>query len=316
MSTNKKNLQTPKLSNNSNSDSSPFFSQPESLSSHNISTHNRIIPYSESNTKTNIITKYPNKINMHQSTSYQTFSKNKPPEENNDISIGERINDDYSSEISFSNLSPFHSNNIYSNINPSKKPRLSLKDSRTKLKELRDKLYPLTEEERIKEQEGLLPVPLKKMNDEKYKILKMHNLKKKSLPEYKSCTKYDDYYKPFEKSLEKKNEFYLLKKKKGVYSSTKNMVLEFNLKNKNKEKNFPLYKDQDIGIYEYWQVPLIESKIDEDNDSDDEQIKLATNVCHLDLKEGIHYVQNNGIDDIINRHIKQESQISNKSMSI
>ena len=94
------------------------------------------------------------------------------------------------------------------------------------------------------------------------------------------------------------------------------MVLEFNLKNKNKEKNFPLYKDQDIGIYEYWQVPLIESKIDEDNDSDDEQIKLATNVCHLDLKEGIHYVQNNGIDDIINKHRKQESQISNKSMSI
>ena len=34
-------------------------------------------------------------------------------------------------------------------------------------------MYNLTEEERIKEQENLLPVPLNKMNDEKYKLLKI-----------------------------------------------------------------------------------------------------------------------------------------------
>ena len=68
------------------------------------------------------------------------------------------------------------------------------------------------------------------MNDEKYKLLRMHHLKKKSLPEYKSCTKLEYYYKPFEKSLGKKNEYYLLKIKKGIYSNTKNMILEFKLK--------------------------------------------------------------------------------------
>ena len=97
------------------------------------------------------------------------------------------------------------------------------------------------------------------------------------------------------------------------------MILEINLKNKNKEKDFPLYRDQDIGIYEYWQVQLIESKIDEDNDSDEEQINLAKKVCNLDLMEGINYIQKNGIDEILNRHIKEEnkeeSQILNKSMS-
>ena len=155
------------------------------------------------------------------------------------------------------------------------------------------------------------------MNDEKYKLLRMHHLKKKSLPEYKSCTKFEDYYKPFEKSLDKKNEYYLLKRKKGIYSNTKNMILEFTLKNGKKEQSFPLYKDNDIGIYEYWEVPLIESKADEDNDSDEEQINLAKKVCNLDLMEGIKYVQQNGIDDIIKDFKKEESKnLLNKSISI
>ena len=91
-----------------------------------------------------------------------------------------------------------------------------------------------------------------------------------------------------------------VEKEKNVYSNTKAMMLELILKNKNKEKNFPLYKDQDIGIYEYWQVPLIESKIDEDNDSDNEQIDLAKKVCELDLLEGVKYIQKNGIESLFN----------------
>ena len=316
MSNNQKN-QIPLINEiNSFPENFSFLSSKESLSNKNSNAHNRIISFSESNSKINKETKYPKNINMNLSTAFQTFSRANHPEVENDLCLGEKINNNYDSENSLSDFNSFNSKNILSNIVSSKKPRLSLKDSRTKIKQLRDKLYPLTEEERIKEQENLLPVPLNKMNDERFKILKMHNLKKKSLPEYKSCTKYEDYYKPFEKTLDQKNEYYLLKRKKGIYSSTKNMILEINLKNKNKEKNFPLFKDQDIGIYEYWQVPLIESKIDEDNDSDEEQIKLATNVCNLDLMEGIKYVKANGIDDIINRHTKEENLVLNKSVSV
>ena len=95
------------------------------------------------------------------------------------------------------------------------------------------------------------------------------------------------------------------------------MILEFTLKNGKKEQSFPLYKDNDIGIYEYWEVPLIESKADEDNDSDEEQINLAKKVCNLDLMEGIKYVQQNGIDDLIKDFKKEESKdLLNKSISI
>ena len=320
MSNNQKSIQTPKikpnlnLSKNNNinndnniSDTFPFFSLSESPSSDN----SRLKSYSESNTKIKGLTNnLQQNINMNPSTNYQTFSRNNQTEEENELNLGEKINNEYDFENSFSNFDSYNNNYIL------KKPRLSLKDSRTKIKQLRDKLYPLSEERKLIEQEKLLPVPLNKMNDEKYKLLKIHHLKKKSLPEYKSCTKFEDYYKPFEKSLERKNEFYLLKRKKPIYSNSKNLIIEFNLKNKNKEISFPLYKDPEIGIYEYWQAPLIESKIDEDNDSDEEQINLAKKVCHLDLQEGIQYIQKNGIDDIMNQFQKENNKYLNKSISV
>ena len=250
-----------------------------------------------------------NKFNTNFSTSLQSqrLRKDSNNDENEyDNCLDQGLKDAYKSCSFYLNTDLIQNSN---------KPKLSLKDSRTKLKELRDKLYPLSIDEKIRAQENILPVPLEKMNDEKYKILRMHNLKKPSLPEYKSCEKYEDYYKPFEDSFEKKNEFYLLKKKKSIYSNTKVMKLQIQLKNKNMEKAFPLYKDQDIGVYEYWQVPLIESKIDEDNDSDEEQINLAKKVCQLDLMEGINYIQKNGIESLYNERLKKTEE-NKKSISI
>ena len=207
MSNNKKNTKNSKLNKIQLNDSIiteefSSFSPSESFSNNDISAQNKIKSYSDSNTKANIETKYPKNLTMNLSTAYQTFSRNNQIDGENDLTLGERLNNEL--DFSSSDFNQNNSKNFYNNIIPSKKPRLSLKDSRTKIKQIRDSLYPLSEEDRIKEQENLLPVPLSKMNDEKYKILKMHNLKKKSLPEYKSCTKYEDYYKPFEKSLEKK----------------------------------------------------------------------------------------------------------------
>ena len=266
----------------------------------------------EPNSQINNLSNEVNKISTNFSTTFQTFSPCKQEYNNNENenTIGAKIEEIY--QYSFNN------ENLFSN-QPSKKPKLSLKESRTKLKQLRDKLYPLSEDERIQAQGDLLPVPREKMDDEKYKILRIHYLKKPSLPEYKSCEKYDNYYKPFEDSLNAKNEYFLLKNKKPVYSNTKIMKLEILLKNKNKEKKFPLYKDQDIGVYEYWQVPLIENKIDEDNDSDEEQINLARKVCELDLMEGIKYIQKNGFESLYNNRFQNKKEINNnvnKSASI
>ena len=244
-----------------------------------------------------------NKISTNFSTEFQTFSPHKQFINNeNDNTLDTKLKNIY--EDSFSNENLFLKDIM-------KKPKLSLKDSRTKLKELRDKLNNyLSEEEIIKKQEELLPVPLEKKNDEKFKILKMHNLKRKSLPEYKSTQKYEDYM-SFEDSFNKKNEYYLLKKKKSVYSNTKIIKLKIYFHNKNKEVMFPMFLDKDIGVYEYWQVPLIESKVDEDNDSDEEQIKLATKVCELDLNEGIKYLEKNGIESLYNNKFRENNNKKN-----
>ena len=318
MSINEKKINNMSNENNIEKEIKPtFFSfSPQDNLSNNKNTKNiKQESFSEdTQSKNNFMCGDSNKIVTNFSTNFQTFSPCKQNSQNDENinPLNDKIKDIY--QNSFNN----HDQDIVQN-QIYKKPKLSLKDSRTKLKELRDKLYPLPEEEKLRGQEDLLPVPLEKMNDEKYKILRIHNLKKPSLPEYKSCQKYEDYYKPFEESINQKNQFLLLKKKKNAYSNTKVLKLELNLKNKNKEKNFPLYKDQDIGVYEYWQVPLIESKVDEDNDSDEEQINLAQKVCELDIAEGIKYIEKNGIESLYNNKFNKNKQekdfiVKNKSV--
>ena len=250
-------------------------------------------------TKINYNNEEINKISTNFSTEFQVFSQHKQFINNeNDPTLDEKMKNIY--ENSFSKENIYFKDSL-------QKPTLSLKDSRTKIKQLRDQLSFFPEEEILKKQEELLPVPIEKSNDEKFKILKMHNLKRKSLPEYKSMQKFDDY-KSFEDSFNEKNQYFILKKKKSVYSNTKFIKLKLNLTNENKNVAFPLFRDQDIGIYEYWQVPLIESKIDEDKDSDDEQINLAHKVCELDLNEGIKYLEKNGIKSLYNNKFLEKNE--------
>ena len=250
-------------------------------------------------TKINYNNEEINKISTNFSTEFQVFSQHKQFINNeNDPTLDEKMKNIY--ENSFSKENIYFKDSL-------QKPTLSLKDSRTKIKQLRDQLNFFPEEEILKKQEELLPVPIEKSNDEKFKILKMHNLKRKSLPEYKSMQKFDDY-KSFEDSFNEKNQYFILKKKKSVYSNTKFIKLKLNLTNENKNVAFPLFRDQDIGIYEYWQVPLIESKIDEDKDSDDEQINLAHKVCELDLNEGIKYLEKNGIKSLYNNKFLEKNE--------
>ena len=155
--------------------------------------------FSENSSKKNYINEINKITNL--STTYQTLSRDNKLEENNDENGNTfivRLKDICENSLK----EDLHSNQIY------KKPKLSLKESRTKLKQLREKLYPLSEEIRIIRQEQLLPVPHELKDDEKFKILRIHNLKKASLPEYKSCEKYENYYKPFEDSLNTRKEFF------------------------------------------------------------------------------------------------------------
>lgn len=181
------------------------------------------------------------------------------------------------------------------------KPSLSLAESRTKLKEFRESLYStLPEESLINAQKYLLPVPEEKKDDEKFKILKMKQLKKKSVSANKSAKKCNENYKPFVNSLDKVKEYSLLRNKKVPYSNTKNVLLDLRMYKNGKSVSFPLYRDSDIGFYEYWEIPLKENTIDEDVDSDDEQIAIAGKVCQSDIKEAIDNIEKYGQNCIHN----------------
>ena len=105
----------------------------------------------------------------------------------------------------------------------------------------------------------------------------------------------------FQKAINEAQEFALLKKKKIVYSTQKNLFIFIPFYNKNlKEYKLPLFKDKDIGIYEYWQAHIQHSEIDEDFDSEDEQIKLARNYCLKEMKESINYIKNYGFSIVSN----------------
>ena len=181
------------------------------------------------------------------------------------------------------------------NIN--KKPSLTSLESKNFLEQYKEKTKFLPYDELLKFQEDHLLIPIDKMNNERFKILSIQKLKDKKKALFKSAKKFiEDENNIFQKAIEKAEEYALLKKKKIVYSTKKDLFIFIPFYNKNfQEKKFPLFKDNDIGIYEYWQAHIQNSEIDEDFDSEDEQIELAQNYCLKEMKESINNIKNYGL---------------------
>ena len=186
------------------------------------------------------------------------------------------------------------------NIN--KKPSLTSLESKNFLEQYKEKTKFLPYDELLKFQEDHLLIPIDKMNNERFKILSIQKLKDKKKSLFKSAKKFiEDENNIFQKAIEKAEEYALLKKKKIVYSTKKDLFIFIPFYNKKfEEKKFPLFKDKDIGIYEYWQAHIQHSEIDEDFDSEDEQIKLARNYCLKEMKESINYIKNYGFSIVSN----------------
>ncbi len=157
-------------------------------------------------------------------------------------------------------------------------------------------------QELILNQEKNLPVPTEKQNDEKYKLMKMRQMKRKSCPQNKSVRKYEDIINSdYEKNLNTRRNYSNLKKKKMPQSTKKiySSIIQFK-DNKNHNHFFPSFADTDIGIYEYWQTKIYESKNDEDIDTDEEQIKLAIFYSIGELKEAFQYIIKNKNNSFVN----------------
>ena len=144
------------------------------------------------------------------------------------------------------------------------------------------------------EEKNLL-VPISKKNDEKFKLLKIQKLKKK-FPPFQSAKRFEEEEKKnFKKYLEEEEKYSILKKKKIIYSTKKELFVFVSLFNdKGEEKKFPLFKDSDIGISHYWQAKIVDSQIDEDYETDEEQKNVARYYCIKELKEAFQVLFNKG----------------------
>ena len=144
-------------------------------------------------------------------------------------------------------------------------------------------------------EEKKLLIPISKKNDEKFKLLKIQKLKKK-FPPFQSAKRFEEEEKKnFKKYLEEEEKYSILKKKKIIYSTKKELFVFVSLFNdKGEEKKFPFFKDNDIGISHYWQAKIIDSQIDEDYETDEEQKNVAKYYCIKELKEAFQVIFNKG----------------------
>jgi hypothetical protein len=157
-------------------------------------------------------------------------------------------------------------------------------------------------EELLKYQETHLPVPLSKKDNETFKILTMKKMKRISMPPNKSVRKFAEDIEPkYEKEFRIHNAFSTMKKKKPVHSTRKLYFSNFILtKNDEATERFMVFRDKDIGMYEYWQAHIHEAHNDEDVETDEDQKNVARNFSISEVKEGFEYIKNNGNDAFVN----------------
>ncbi len=160
-----------------------------------------------------------------------------------------------------------------------------------------DSIYDLREI--LKYQEEHLAVPISQKDNENYKILTMKKMKRKSMPPNKSLRKFAEDMEPkYEKEFRVNNSYYKLLKKKMVHSTMRVYSSSFILGDEKNHVNFMIYRDKDIGVYEYWQAHIHESRNDEDIETEDDQKKLAGIFVLGEIKEAFSVIKNRNVEDI------------------
>ena len=147
-------------------------------------------------------------------------------------------------------------------------------------------------------QEEHLPVPIKEKDNENFKILTMKKMKRKSIPPNKSVRKFAEDREPeYEKEFRIQNSFCKLLKRKVVHSMRRIYSSHFILRKGKNQVKFMIFRDKDIGVYEYWQAHIHETHNDEDIETDEEQKKLAK--CYIlgEIKESFMFIKNRSFED-------------------
>lgn len=192
------------------------------------------------------------------------------------------------------------------------KPRLSRLISRTKVREFIVKSKSISDFTSLcKYQAEHLAVPIKFWNDEKFKIQEMQLLKRPSSNQYKTSLKSMDN--PQKNNLKTDYLYNSLKRKKIVHSVKKQRVFYKKFSNEETEEYFPVYYDQDMGIFEFFQLPLADTKIDDDALTDDEQLFAAEMMCQKQLNEAFTIFNEEGYAAVKNAQ-KNEALSNNNQI--
>ena len=143
-------------------------------------------------------------------------------------------------------------------------------------------------------------LPEKYKNNEKYKINLFKYLRNPSISNNKTLScKYALYKKQCEKfdgniTKNNLNEYFILKKKIKIFSCMKDYLSEHSFCDNNGNYNyFYFYSDNDIGFSSKWQKPLHIASMDDDVESDDQQIKYAKKHCKKELISAIQLFTKN-----------------------
>ena len=165
----------------------------------------------------------------------------------------------------------------------------------------------------IKYQEEHLPVPISKKDNENFKILTMKKMKRKSIPPNKSVRKFEEDREPkYEKEFRINNDFCKLLKRKAVHSSRRIYSSNFILGDGKNQKEFKIFRDKDIGIYEYWQTHIHENNNDEDVETDEEQKTLAKCFTLGEIKEAFTIIKKRNYKETFVNFIRYDKFRSQK----
>lgn len=144
----------------------------------------------------------------------------------------------------------------------------------------------------LRYQEEHLPVPIEQKDNENFKIISMKKMKKKSMPPNKSAKKFAEDIEPqYEKDFRINNSFCKLLKRKIVHSYRRIYCSNFILGDGKEKVNFLIFRDKDIGVYEYWQAHIHENYKDEDVETEDDQKKLAEFFVIDEIKESFRNIK-------------------------
>ena len=134
-------------------------------------------------------------------------------------------------------------------------------------------------------------IPPELRNNEVYKNLLCKKVLKN--PKYKTNKTYTKKdFLPIEEN-KRKDQFSLLTKRRKISELQTVYSGKFDMINNQGETEYhSFFRDEDCGMGEEWQQYLIETRVDEDVETDDDMLPRLDNVIHSDLKEAIKQLKN------------------------